>query len=88
LILVERRFPGRTKSRTINYPDLQLVRERRLFSGSRLEIFTRQKGDDTLLFPKTQADLVALAARFISGKSDLGREVSAGGQAKLTPATT
>ena len=87
VLLVERRFPGRTKTQALAYSDPQWVRERRALSGSRLEIFTRQKQDFILHFPKAQADFVQLAAREISERSGLGQESSASAPAKLAPVT-
>ena len=87
LVLVERRFPGRTKTQSLDYSDLQLVRERRSLTAARLEIFTRQNQDLILLFPKTTAEFVRLAVREISCRSNLGQQVSTSAPASLAPAT-
>ncbi|MBI4164645.1 MAG: DUF4126 domain-containing protein [Acidobacteria bacterium] len=87
LILVERRFPGRIRTQTLPYSDVQLVRERGSMLVSRLEILSRQKQDVLLIVPKTQAESAGLAAHKISELSGLGQERSATPRPKLAAAT-
>ncbi len=87
IVLAERRFLGRLKTRTIPYSELVLVKERTSLLLARLESVTRENQNVTLLLPKTQSAFAALATRRISELAGLSPQPGASQPAKLAPAT-
>jgi hypothetical protein len=87
IVLAERRFLRGVKTRTITYPELNLVRERGSLLLARLEYVTRQNQSVTLLLPKTQATFAALGAQRICELAGVSQETVPATPVKLAPVT-